>query len=140
MKAITLVVLLCVTRTLAEDSFENSGVRGALKVYDECSKYEFFPCLKKKALVMLDRLSRMDRISIVDGVAIVKADEFVQGHSNATEGEEERNLSKDKTLDELFVERFTRLLGSRKLEISLPEINSKLEGKSDIDCSFLGNV
>lgn len=127
-----LVFLLCVSRTLAEDSFEKSSLRVALKVYDECSKDEFFPCLKKKAIVMLDRMSRMEKISLIDGVAIVKAEEGSNEISNSTGDDLERNLSKDKSLDEILVNKFSRLVGSRRIEISLPNIVPKLEeGEND---------
>lgn len=134
MRVIVLVLLLCVTRTLTEDNFENAGVRVALKVYDECSKSDFFSCLKKKAIVMLDRLSRMEKISLVDGVTIIKADNVTIEKTNTTGEDTERNLSKEQTLDEMLVDKLTRLVGSRKLEISLPKILPKLDkGKSGFD-------
>lgn len=122
-----LVFLLCVSRTLTEDNFEKTSLKVAIKVYDECSKGEFFPCLKKKAIVMLDRLSRMEKISLTDGVAIVKAEDDTQEKSNSTGDDLERNLSKEESLDELLVDKFSRLLGSRRIEISLPNILPKLE-------------
>lgn len=130
MKAVVVVFLLCVSGTLTEDSFENTGVRTAFKVYDECSKVEIFSCLKKKAILLLDRLSKMEKISLVEGVTIVKAVEVPQEKPNTTENELERNLSKEETLNEMIAEKLTRLVGSRRIEISLPKIFSKFdEGK-----------
>lgn len=127
MKAIVFVLILCVSRTLTEDNFEENSYRVALKVYDECSKGEFFSCLKQKAIVMLDRLGRMDKISLAKGVTIVRAEEATQEKSNVTGEDFERNLSKEESLDEVLVEKFTGLVGSRRIEISLPKMLQNLD-------------
>lgn len=128
MKAITVLVLvLCVTRTLTEDNFETNTYRVALKVYDDCSKGEFFSCLKKKAIIMLDRLGRMENISLTEGVTIVKASEDFQEKSNSIPEDLERNISKEESLDEILLDKLTRLLGSRKLEVSLPKMLPHIE-------------
>lgn len=133
MKAIVIVLILCVSRTLTEDNFEENSYRVALKVYDECSKGEFFACLKKKAIVMLDRLGRMEKISLAKGVTIVRAEDAVQEKSNVTGEELERNLSKEESLDEMLVEKFTGLVKSRKLEISLPKMVQNLEEGNSLE-------
>lgn len=127
MKAIAFVLILCASGTLTEDNFEENSYRVALKVYDECSKGDFFSCLKKKAIVMLDRLGRMDKISIANGVTIVRAEGATEEKSNVTGEDLERNLSKEESLDEVLVEKLTRLVGSRRIEISLPKMLQNLE-------------
>lgn len=128
MKAFVVIVLLsCVARTFSDDSFQNNGVRFGLKIYDECSKGEFLPCLKKKAIVMMDRISRMEKISVVNGVTIMKALDTGLDAPNVTTDETERNRSQSVTLDEMLMEKFTRLVGSRKIEFSLPKLLPKLE-------------
>lgn len=127
MKAIVLVLVLCVTRTLSEDDFEKNSYRVALKVYDDCSKGEFFTCLKKKAIVMLDRLGRMEKISLTEGVTIVKAADDNQDKNNSTGEDLERNISKEESLDEILLDKLTRLIGSRRLEISLPKMLPNIE-------------
>lgn len=130
MKATVLVLLLCVIKTFADDYSENHSVRVALKVYDDCSKVDFFSCLKKKAIVMLDRLSRMEKISLSDAVTIVKTAEADPALNYSGEGLES-NRSREGSLDEILFEKFTRLLGSRRIEIALPKILPTLdEGKS----------
>lgn len=117
--------MLCVSRTLSQESFQNSGVRVALKVYDECSKGDFLFCLKKKAVVMLDRLSRMEKISILDGVTILQTVPSNQ-LTNSTD-DLQRNMPKEDTVDDMLADKLTRLIGSRKLEITLPKVLPKLD-------------
>ncbi|KAG5876226.1 hypothetical protein JTB14_011669 [Gonioctena quinquepunctata] len=88
-------VLFFVACVVAQDTFENTGVRVALKLYDDCSKADgFSPCLKKKAITFLDRLGRMDKIPLVDGVTVSKSPDAPKGGDIVTE-EQWKKLYRD---------------------------------------------
>ncbi|KAJ8952323.1 hypothetical protein NQ318_017217 [Aromia moschata] len=132
MKKIVLVILVCAASVFSQDSFENVGVRVALKIYDDCSKADGFSyCLKKKVITFLDRLSRMDKLSISDGILIKRASD-VQDDDKPTITEEqlEKMLphSADKKYDainSMLLDKTTKFIGSRTLEIVVPKLSAE---------------
>ncbi|CAG9817463.1 unnamed protein product [Phaedon cochleariae] len=130
MKKIVLV-LFFVIGALAQDSFDNAGVRVALKIYDDCSKADgFTPCLKKKAITFLDRLGRMDKFSLAEGVVVSKASDSPKEGPVITEETLEQTLpraadAKDEALSNLLLEKVTNFIGSRSVEVSLPKISGR---------------
>ncbi|CAG9760724.1 unnamed protein product [Ceutorhynchus assimilis] len=132
MKSYILVVAFCTLGVLAQDSFESQSVRFILKIYDECANSEgFSPCLKKKAVTFLDRVARMDKLPLMDGVSLVKSKDAIQ-EPQIAENEIEENLPRslegqDEALNNLLSDRVTNLLGSRTIEISMPNISEMIE-------------
>lgn len=128
MKRTVLVLLFCAVCALAEDTFDNVGVRIALKVYDDCAKAESFSvCLKKKAITFLDRVARMDSLSLTDGVIVKRTADAPAEGPVVTEEKLEESLprsedAKENALDNIMVDKVTSFVGSRSLEISLPKI------------------
>ncbi|CAH0555717.1 unnamed protein product [Brassicogethes aeneus] len=126
MRLTCVLAVLFVAGTSAQDV--ESGLRIALKVYEDCSKADAFaPCLKKKAITVLDRVSRMDKLYVADGFAIIKAKD-TQPEPTITEEQLEATLpraldAKDDALNDLLADKVTKLISSRSLEISLPKIS-----------------
>lgn len=125
-----LVVLL-----VSAQSQENPGVRGILRVYDECSKSDSFSlCLKKKAVTFVDRLARMDKLSVLDGVTVVKSGEAPQPII-LTEEQLENSLprlleNKEQALDDMLLNKATTYLSSRTLQITLPQVDAQELGRA----------
>lgn len=116
-------------------SQENPGVRGLLKVYDECSKADSFSlCLKKKAVTFMDRLARMDKLSILDGVNVVKSTDSPQPiilSEEQLENSLPRSIeSKEEALDDMLFNKATTYLSSRTLQITLPQLETEDLGRA----------
>lgn len=117
------------------NSQENPGVRGILRVYDECTKADSFSlCLKKKAVTFMDRLARMDKLSILDGVNVVKSGEIPQ-NIVLTEEQLENSLprsleNKEEALDDMLFTKVTSYITSRTLQITLPQLDSQELGRA----------
>ncbi|CAG9860649.1 unnamed protein product [Phyllotreta striolata] len=113
----------------AQDSFESTGVRVALKIYDDCSKAEgFTSCLKKKAITFVDRLSRMDKFTVTEGVVIQKSAEAPKDGPAITEEQLDNTLprssdAKDAALSEMLANKISNFVGSRTIEVALPKIS-----------------
>lgn len=52
----------------------HGGMRTILRIYDECTRAEggFVPCLKKKAITFIDRISHIDAITVADGIKVIR--------------------------------------------------------------------
>lgn len=126
MKGSIFVVLLCVTATFAVESFEDMSTRVALKVYEDCSASEdFYVCLKKKAITVLDRLGRAQKFSISDSVKLVRASDAPAPKEVLNEAKLDEILprsidAKNSALSEMIFEKISDFIGSRTIEISLP--------------------
>lgn len=113
----------------ASDSYDNVGVRIALRVYDECSKADgFSPCLKKKAITFLTRLSRMEKISLGEGITVIKAEDNSIEENTITEDQLENTLprsgdARDAALDDILMEKLTSFITSRTLQVTLPKLD-----------------
>ncbi|CAH1111152.1 unnamed protein product [Psylliodes chrysocephalus] len=131
MKSIVLVLFL-VLCAYALDDFENTGVRLALKIYDDCSKTDgFSPCLKKKAITFLDRLGRMDNLSLADGVVVQKTADAPKDEPAITEEQLDQTLprsseGKDAALTEMLMDKISKFFGSRSIEVALPRIDASV--------------
>ncbi|KAJ8972946.1 hypothetical protein NQ317_004370 [Molorchus minor] len=134
MTKIVLVFILCVATIFAEETFETVGVRVALKIYDDCSKSDGFAyCLKKKAVVFLDRFSRMDKLAVTDGVIIKRAYDKPKDDNNITEEQLENILprssdTKDAALNSMLLEKAANFVNSRTLEITVPKFSADVLG------------
>lgn len=127
---VLIVVAAAAVVVSAQDSFESTGIKLALKIYDDCSKTDgFSPCLKKKAITFLDRLGRMDKLSIAEGVTIKKSTETQPNQQPAlTEEQLEVSLprsieAKDEALSDMLLDKVTGFVSSRTIEINLPKMS-----------------
>lgn len=129
MKLILCVVLsVIVLGASAQESWDSQGIKLALRVYDECSSSDgFSPCLKKKALTFLNRLSRMDKLNLVDGVFVIKTDD-APVQQEVTDEQLENSLpraadARDAALDTMLLDKITSFVSSRTLTVTMPKIN-----------------
>ncbi|VEN34754.1 unnamed protein product [Callosobruchus maculatus] len=126
-----IVCSLLAVSVIAQDSFDTSGVRIALKIYDDCAKADgFSPCLKKKAITFLDRLSRMEKLTIADGVVLARAADATKDGLPITEEQLENTLprssdAKDDALNGLLMDKVSNFIGSRTVEVALPKITAE---------------
>lgn len=127
-----LVLLVAVCAVGVHGQVENPGLRAALRVYDECSRADGFgACLKKKMLVFVDRLARMERITVAEGVTVVREnDAAAPPKQPLTDDELEKTLprasdARDAALDSMLMERVASYVGSRTLQVTLPEVTGK---------------
>lgn len=134
-RIITCVLVLGIASSaIATESFDNIGVRIALRVYDECSKADgFSPCLKKKAITFLTRLGRMDKFSLGEGIAVVRTEEAPSIEENTiTEDQLDKTLpravdAKDEALNTILLDKLTSFVSSRTLQVTLPKLDLGLE-------------
>lgn len=133
MKTFVLVLAFAVV-ALGQESFESTGIRLALKIYDDCSKSDgFSQCLKKKAITFLDRLGRMDHFALAEGVVVSRANE-VTPETTLSEEQLEKTLprasdAKDDALTNILLEKVSKFVGSRTIEITIPKMGLE-EGTS----------
>lgn len=135
MKSLFISFCVLVIVLASANSQDNPGLRGIIRVYDECSKADSFSlCLKKKAVTFMDRLSRMDKLSILDGVNVVK-NENAPIPNMISEEQLENSLprsleTKEETLDNMLIDKATTYLSSRTLQITLPQVDSQELGRA----------
>lgn len=135
MKSLFISFCVLVIVLASANSQDNPGLRGIIRVYDECSKADSFSlCLKKKAVTFMDRLSRMDKLSILDGVNVVK-NENAPIPNIISEEQLENSLprsleTKEETLDNMLIDKATTYLSSRTLQITLPQVDSQELGRA----------
>lgn len=141
MKGNILFILLCVTVTIATDTFEQSSTKIALGVYGECSNSEdFYVCLKKKAITFLDRLGRAEKFDFGDSVKLVRASNAPVQKDEVTEAKLDEILprsldAKNAALSEMLSTKVGDFLGSRTIEISLPRAFSDDDEAEDVEDS-----
>lgn len=137
MKTVVLVLAFAVV-ALAQESFESTGIRLALKIYDDCSKSSgFSPCLKKKAITFLDRLSRMDHFSLAEGVMVTKSTQTTP-ETTLTEEQLENTLprasdAQDEALTNILLDKVSKFVGSRTIEVTIPKLALE-EGNLNLFC------
>lgn len=128
MKLTCVIVLAFAFGALAQESFESTGIRMALKIYDDCNKGDgFSPCLKKKAITFLDRLGRMEKISLAEGVIVSKSPD-APVEPTVTEEQLDSTLprsddAKDQALNTILLDKVSKLVGSRSIELTLPKLD-----------------
>lgn len=114
------------------DSFENAGVRVAMKIYEDCSKEDgFSPCLKKKAITFLDRLGRMDKLQLTEGITVVRGESVPNDSVGTvlTEDQLDKTLprssdARDEALNTMLMDKVTKFVNSRSLEITMPKFTA----------------
>lgn len=129
------VLFVCLVAVINADDAPSLGLRGVLRVYDECQKAEggFPPCIKKKTISFIDRVAKMDAITIGDGVKLVRTEDSVND-SSATQTDYEQSLprgleSRDEALSLILFERISKFFNGRVLKINLPKLSSEDIGR-----------
>ncbi|XP_018577808.1 uncharacterized protein LOC108916092 [Anoplophora glabripennis] len=128
MKLIPLILATCFLSAVAQDSFENAGVRIVFKIFEDCTAADVFSsCLKNKAITIMDRLGRMEKFSLVDGITIIRASD-VQNDETVNENQLENTLprSADNENDDLntrLLNKISKFIGSRNIEITMPKFS-----------------
>lgn len=117
----------CISSAFAQDKNNYYGsVREVLNLYNECSHSEgLSPCLKMKALSLIDRVSRMEKISVLDGVVLTGKTEENPNEPSLEEVEKTlpRALdAKSQALTSMIFNRIAKMLGSKSIEISVPKL------------------
>ncbi|XP_066248184.1 uncharacterized protein [Euwallacea similis] len=133
------VFAICIISALADDGVNTytGSLREVLNLYVECSQSEgLSPCLKMKALDLIDRVSRMQKISLMDGVVINGQTEEIP--NAPTLEEEEKNLpraldAKSQALTSMIFTRIARMIGSKTIEVSLPKLIESARRKQEDD-------
>ncbi|XP_026812420.1 uncharacterized protein LOC113553334 [Rhopalosiphum maidis] len=99
------------------------------KVFQDCSKAQFGPCLKHKLLTALDRISEQPEMELFDGVRLVK-DPAVALNDVANDMSSARSASDDETtgLDTLVIDRVMNFFKSRSLQFKLLDNESREMG------------
>lgn len=122
----------------AQTAHENSttlttGLKTAYRIYDECYKSStgFTPCLKKKAITFVDRLSKINKISLGEEVYVVKVAEIESTPSqiNNVAASSRSAEDQDEALTDTLIDKVTGFLNSRTLQITLPKVNAKELGR-----------
>lgn len=131
MRLVAIVSVAILLSCVSAEDIQSQSARGILRVYDECTKSEFgvMPCLKKKAINFIDRVSRMDALSLNDEIRIVKNEDAPVSNA-VNEVELENSLprgleARDEKLTNLLVDRLTNFMSSRTIQISMPAIKSE---------------
>ncbi|XP_073820276.1 DUF1676 domain-containing protein Osi12 [Musca autumnalis] len=122
-------------------AYQNAGTRTILRIYDECTRTDggFVPCLKKKAISFIDRISYIDSITIADGVKVVKLPASSAGavpfvRPLTSENELESTLSRsgedrDTKLTNMLIERLSNFFNGHTLQVSFPKLTSEELGR-----------
>ncbi|KAF5290248.1 hypothetical protein FQA39_LY14802 [Lamprigera yunnana] len=128
-RILCVLVLAFAVAAFAQNSLDNTGLRIALRVFDECTKSDgLSPCLKKKALTFLDRVGRLDKLEITDEISIVKASNVSNNEGPLTEEQIDKILprnfeSKEDILNDMLWNKVTSLVQGRNLEFSMPRLS-----------------
>ncbi|XP_012160422.1 uncharacterized protein LOC101461581, partial [Ceratitis capitata] len=122
----------------------NAGTRTVLRIYDECSHSVggFAPCLKKKAISFIDRISHIDAISVADGIKLVRLPNSVAASAVAplplrplySENELESSLSRssddrDTKLTNMLIERLSYFFNGHTLQVNFPKLTAEEIGR-----------
>ncbi|XP_014100462.2 uncharacterized protein Osi12 [Bactrocera oleae] len=123
-------------------SSTNAGTRTVLRIYDECSHSigGFAPCLKKKAISFIDRISHIDAITVADGIKLVRlpnsavAEAPVPLQPLYSENELEPSLSRssddrDTKLTNMLIERLSYFFNGHTLQVNFPKLTAEEIGR-----------
>lgn len=121
-------------------SYQNAGTRTVLRVYDECTHSEvgFVPCLKKKAISFIDRISNIDAITVAEGIRLVRlpgtekglpqlhrlSENELESSSSSRSGED-----RDVKLTNMLTERLSHFFNGHTLQINFPKLSSDEIGR-----------
>lgn len=127
---VIVLVVMFASMAHAIDSFDAAGIRVVVRVLDDCinSDSGFSPCLKKKALTFVNRLSRMNKLPLTDEIIIIKS----ENDGNTTDADNENSLprstdARDDTLDKMLLDRITTYIKSRTLQVTMPKLSELVE-------------
>lgn len=126
------VLIVCLVVVINADDAPSLGLRAVLRVYDECQKAEggFPPCIKKKTISFIDRVTKIDAITIGDGVKLIRSEDSVTDQdAAATQTDYEQSLprgleARDEALSLILFERISNFFNGRVLKINLPKLSS----------------
>lgn len=126
------VLIVCLVVVINADDAPSLGLRAVLRVYDECQKAEggFPPCIKKKTISFIDRVTKIDAITIGDGVKLIRTEDSVTDQdAAATQTDYEQSLprgleARDEALSLILFERISNFFNGRVLKINLPKLSS----------------
>lgn len=125
----------------SSSSFQNAGTRTVLRIYDECSRTDggFVPCLKKKAISFIDRISYIDSITVADGIKVVRlpvsagsVPPYVRPLTSENELESTVSRSgedRDTKLSNMLIERLSNFFNGHTLQVSFPKLTSDEIGR-----------
>jgi len=114
---------------LAQDDMElGSGARLLMKVYDDCQRKGFVPCLKMKAIGFFDRAARSQELHVGDMVSIVRDSNAAAPPAPVTEADLEEQLprgedARDARLNSILFNRVADFFNSHKITVGLPKMN-----------------
>ncbi|XP_055543299.1 uncharacterized protein LOC129728855 [Wyeomyia smithii] len=137
LRSLCAVVVLSAVVFGATEDYQSQGLRAIVRVYDECSKADtgFTPCLKKRAITFIDRLSRVESISVGD-MKVVRNERAaaLQDSKPLTEVELEQTLprgleARDEALTNILLDKIAGVFSSRTIQISLPKLSSDELGR-----------
>ncbi|XP_017476994.1 PREDICTED: uncharacterized protein LOC108366989, partial [Rhagoletis zephyria] len=124
----------------------NASTRTILRIYDECSRADggFVPCLKKKAISFIDRISHIDAIAVADGIKLVRLPNSAISAAAAAssaplqplygENELESSLSRssddrDTKLTNMLIERLSHFFNGHTLQVNFPKLTAEEIGR-----------
>ncbi|XP_011182642.1 uncharacterized protein LOC105212398 [Zeugodacus cucurbitae] len=120
----------------------NAGTRTVLRIYDECSHSVggFVPCLKKKAISFIDRISHIDAITVADGIKLVRLPNSAVAAAPLplqplySENELEPSLSRssddrDTKLTNMLIERLSYFFNGHTLQVNFPKLTAEEIGR-----------
>lgn len=135
LKIASVLIAFLAYRISAEESLNNVGLRAIIRVYDECQKSEngFSPCIKKKAITFIDRVSTIDAINVGDGINVVKSIDD-SGKKVPIDTAWEQTLprgleAKDDALTNILVDRVSNLISGRTIKVTLPTVSADEIGR-----------
>ncbi|XP_054747484.1 uncharacterized protein LOC129253224 [Anastrepha obliqua] len=119
----------------------NAGTRTILRIYDECTRAEggFVPCLKKKAISFIDRISHIDAIAVSDGIKLIRLPNSAVSAAAPlqplySENELESSLSRssddrDTKLTNMLIERLSYFFNGHTLQVNFPKLTAEEIGR-----------
>uniref|UniRef100_A0A182JFX5 Uncharacterized protein n=1 Tax=Anopheles atroparvus TaxID=41427 RepID=A0A182JFX5_ANOAO len=133
---VAVVLLGAIVASAATEDYQSQGLRAIVRVYDECSKAEtgFSPCLKKRAITFIDRLSRVDALALGDMKIVRNERAAAEPSKPLTEAELEQSLprgleARDEALTNMLLEKVAGIFSSRTVQVTLPKLSSEELGR-----------
>lgn len=109
-----------------------AGAKMVHRLYLECARADdgFSPCLKKRAIAFVDRLTSVETLPLAEGLQVVRTgipvtQKSVEGLST-TRSLQERDLE----LTDMLIERVANYLNTRTVQITFPPMTSDELGRS----------
>ncbi|XP_067619148.1 uncharacterized protein Osi12 [Eurosta solidaginis] len=132
------------TTSATPSNTANPGTRTILRIYDECSRSEvgFVPCLKKKAISFIDRISHIDAITVADGVKLVRLP--INGAAAVASASPTQPLYSDNDVDasvsrssddrdtkltNMLIERLSYFFNGHTIQVNFPKLTADEIGR-----------